>query len=252
MLADFRSPRRCPGRTWSAGAAFAAWAVSSVVLCLTGAAQLRNWVGYRYRGRVRTGNLRPHVAVGVPNHLLTLTERLPALLVPVLGPTWSRRRPRRTWYPAWMLVWVAYMVPIQVGLVQFSEGVRRPGELRKTVRSGFASARSSVAPSRCCWRSSRTPCSPSSVPSTQTRRRPRCGSSRWASSRSRSGSATTRAAGLPVRSGGDRGGAGPGRDHLPGHGLGGATRLDGAGRRLGGELVPGRGVGRLATDPASS
>jgi O-antigen/teichoic acid export membrane protein len=43
------------------------------------------------------------------------------------------------WYPAWMLVWVAYMVPIQVGLVQFSEGVRRPGELRKTVRSGFAS-----------------------------------------------------------------------------------------------------------------
>jgi Na+-driven multidrug efflux pump len=39
-----------------------------------------------------------------------------------------------------MLVWVAYSVPIQVGLVQFSEGVRRPDELPRTLRSGFASA----------------------------------------------------------------------------------------------------------------
>jgi O-antigen/teichoic acid export membrane protein len=139
MLAGLPVAAAMSGTDLGAGAAFAAWAVSSVVLCLTGAVQLRNWVGYRYRGRIRTGSLRPHVAVGVPNHLLTLTERLPALLVPVLVAHLVSPEATAYWYPAWMLVWVAYMVPIQVGLVQFSEGVRRPGELRKTVRSGFAS-----------------------------------------------------------------------------------------------------------------
>jgi O-antigen/teichoic acid export membrane protein len=122
-----------------AGAVFGVWALSSVVICVTGAVQLRRWVGYRYRGRIRTDSLRRHLAVGVPNHLLTMTERLPALLVPLLVAHLVSPEATAYWYPAWMLVWVAYTVPIQVGLVQFSEGVRRPGELRKTLRSGFAS-----------------------------------------------------------------------------------------------------------------
>jgi O-antigen/teichoic acid export membrane protein len=122
-----------------AGAAFGTWALSSVVICLVGAAQLRRWIGYRYRGRIRTDNLRRHLAVGVPNHLLTLTERLPALLVPLLVAHLVSPEATAYWYPAWMLVWLAYTVPVQVGLVQFSEGVRRPRELRRTLRSGFAS-----------------------------------------------------------------------------------------------------------------
>jgi Na+-driven multidrug efflux pump len=76
----------------------------------------------------------------VPNHLLTMTERLPALLVPVLVAHLVSPEATAYWYPAWMLAWVAYTVPIQVGLVQFSEGVRRPSELRRTLRSGFVSA----------------------------------------------------------------------------------------------------------------
>jgi O-antigen/teichoic acid export membrane protein len=122
-----------------AGAVFGAWSLSSVVICVTGAVQLRRWVGYRYRGRVRIDSLRRHLAVGLPNHLLTLTERLPALLVPLLVAYLVSPEATAYWYPAWMLAWVAYTVPIQVGLVQFSEGVRRPGELRKTLRTGFAS-----------------------------------------------------------------------------------------------------------------
>jgi O-antigen/teichoic acid export membrane protein len=122
-----------------AGPVFAVWTLSSVVICVTGAVQLRRWVGYRYRGGLDTGGLRSHLAVGVPNHLLTLTERLPALLVPVLVAHLVSPEATAYWYPAWMLAWVAFTVPVQVGLVQFSEGVRRPGELGRTVRSGFAS-----------------------------------------------------------------------------------------------------------------
>ena len=118
---------------------FGAWAMGSVVICATGVLQLRRWVGYRYRGRLHLGTVRGQLAVGVPNHLLTLTERLPALLVPLLVAHLVSPEATAYWYPAWMLAWVAYTVPVQVGLVQFSEGVRRPDELRTTLRSGFAS-----------------------------------------------------------------------------------------------------------------
>jgi O-antigen/teichoic acid export membrane protein len=122
-----------------AGAVFAAWTLSSVVICATGAVQLRRWVGYRYRARIRIKGLHRHLVVGIPNHLLTLTERLPGLLVPLLVAHLVSPEATAYWYPAWMLVWVAYTVPIQVGLVQFAEGVRRPGQLRQILRSGFAS-----------------------------------------------------------------------------------------------------------------
>ncbi|MCW2765192.1 MAG: polysaccharide biosynthesis protein [Nocardioides sp.] len=123
----------------STGTVFGVWTLSSVVICVAGGWQLSRWVGYRYRGRVRIDSLRRHLAVGVPNHLLTLTERLPALLVPLLVAYLVSPEATAYWYPAWMLAWVAYTVPIQVGLVQFSEGVRRPGDLRRTLRSGFVS-----------------------------------------------------------------------------------------------------------------
>jgi O-antigen/teichoic acid export membrane protein len=119
---------------------FAIWTLSSVAICVTGAWQLDRWARYRYRGRVHLGTLRRHLAVGIPNHLLTLTERLPALVVPILVAHLVSPRATAYWYPAWMLAWVAYTIPVQVGFVQFSEGVRRPAELRSTLRSGFTSA----------------------------------------------------------------------------------------------------------------
>jgi O-antigen/teichoic acid export membrane protein len=122
-----------------AGPVFVAWTLSSVVVCVAGAVQLRRWIGYRYRSQVRIKSLRGHLVVGIPNHLLTLTERLPGLLVPLLIAHLVSPEATAYWYPAWMLVWVAYTVPIQVGLVQFAEGVRRPGQLGQTLRSGFAS-----------------------------------------------------------------------------------------------------------------
>ena len=117
---------------------FGTWTLGSAVICGTGLVQLRRWIGYGYRGRVHAAALRTHLSVGVPNYLLTMTERVPALLVPVLVAHLVSPEAAAYWYPAWMLAWVAYTVPIQVGLVQFSEGVRRPDQLGRTVRSGLA------------------------------------------------------------------------------------------------------------------
>ena len=40
------------------------------------------------------------------------------------------------WYPAWMMAWVAFNVPISVGLVQFNDIVKHPGQARSVVRQG--------------------------------------------------------------------------------------------------------------------
>lgn len=117
---------------------FGSWALGSCVVCLTGMVQLRRWIGYRYRGSVHLAAFREHLLVGLPHHLLTLTERVPALLVPLLVAHVVSAEATAYWYPAWMLAWVAYTVPVQVGLVQFAEGVREPGRLRATLGSGLS------------------------------------------------------------------------------------------------------------------
>ena len=139
----------------AAGTVFGAWALGSLVVCVVGMAQLRRWIGYRFGARVRPHRLRAHLVVGVPNHLLTLTERLPALMVPLLVAHLVSPEATARWYPAWMLAWIAFTVPVQMGLVQFAEGVRRPEDLRRTVRSGFWWGSPWGRPSR-SW----SPCSP--------------------------------------------------------------------------------------------
>ncbi len=126
--------------TWgrlSATTVFACWSVGSLVVCLAGAVQLRRWIGYRYRARFDLGHVRGHLVVGLPNHVLTLTERLPALLVPLLLAHVVSPVATAYWYPAWMLAWVAYNVPIQVGLTQFAEGVRHPVAITEIVADGL-------------------------------------------------------------------------------------------------------------------
>ena len=60
----------------------AAWTLSSVVVVAVGVVQLRRWVGYRYRPSLSRRPAWMLVRTGVPNQLLTLTERL--------SPCWSR------------------------------------------------------------------------------------------------------------------------------------------------------------------
>lgn len=116
---------------------FLCWSCGAVSACLLGAIQLHRFAGYRYRPTLDPRRARQLLGIGLPNQLLTLTERVPALLVPVLVAHTVSPETTAYWYPAWMMAWVVYNAPVQVGLVQFADGVRRPDRLVQTVRTGI-------------------------------------------------------------------------------------------------------------------
>jgi O-antigen/teichoic acid export membrane protein len=110
------------------------WALGAVVACVAGAVQLRRLIGYRYRPTFRLGRWRSLLGLGVPNQLLTLTERAPGLLLPVLVAHAVSPETAAYWYPAWMMAWAVYSAPVLMGIVQFSEGVRAPEAIGRTSR----------------------------------------------------------------------------------------------------------------------
>jgi len=116
---------------------FACWTLSTAVAAGLGAVQLRRWIRYRYRPVLPRSSARMMLGLGVPNQLLTLTERAPQLLLPVLLVHSISAEAAAYWYPAWMMAWIVYTAPVSVGLVQFAHGVQHPDALRRTVWSGL-------------------------------------------------------------------------------------------------------------------
>lgn len=112
------------------------WALGGAVAAVIGIVQLRMWAGYRYTPRVRLHRVLWVLRVGVPNQLLTATERVTPVLVPILLTHTASPTTTAYWYPAWMMAWVAFNAPISVGMVQFNDIVRRPARARRVVRQG--------------------------------------------------------------------------------------------------------------------
>ncbi len=121
----------------AAGAVFACWAIDATVSSLVGWYQMRRWLGHWVRPRFVPQPARELLRLGLPNHALTLTERAPALLVPVLTAQFASPTVTAVWYPAWMMAWVAYTAPVSVGLAQFSDIVRRPDRIRETTTAAL-------------------------------------------------------------------------------------------------------------------
>ena len=126
----------------SADVLMACWTLGTTVACVVGAVQLRRLVGYRPRPSLRSARGRPLLAMGLPYQLLTLTERAPGLVLPLLLAHMVAPEAAAYWYPAWMMAWAAYSAPMLMGIVQFSEGVRDPDRLVSTT---WASLRLSLA-----------------------------------------------------------------------------------------------------------
>ena len=118
-------------------ALFACWSLGAVAACVVGVVQLRSMIGYSYRPRLHPGHRQRLLVVGVPNQVLTMIERAPGSLVPILVAHVVSLEATAYWYPAWMMAWVAYSTPVLVGLVQFAEGVKDPGRLARSTRSGL-------------------------------------------------------------------------------------------------------------------
>lgn len=130
---------------WQSGGSrgiFAAWVVGGgVVTTVLGLWTLRRAIpGYRSAPRLERGIARDLVRVGFPNYLLTLTERTPGFVLPIVVTELLSPADNAAWYAAWMMAWVVFIVPIQVGLTSFAEIAGEPGRSRTIVRNGIATS----------------------------------------------------------------------------------------------------------------
>lgn len=122
-------------------AIFAPWVIAGVGVCLAGLVQLRrSSLRYRYRPRVERPIADRLLRIGLPNWALTLTERAPGLILPIVVTELLSPVANATWYAVWMMAWVVYIIPISVGLALFAEAAHRPETLRAATMTGIRSA----------------------------------------------------------------------------------------------------------------
>jgi O-antigen/teichoic acid export membrane protein len=117
-------------------AIFAPWAVAGLVNVGLGIFQVRRMLpGYRFRPRIERSTRRLLVRHGSPNYALTLAERAPGLVLPIVVTQVLTPADNSTWYAVWMMAWVVYTLPISAGLTLFAEGSNRPAQLAEATRS---------------------------------------------------------------------------------------------------------------------
>lgn len=113
---------------------FSTWVGGGLFACTLGSLQFRRaFARYRYRPGIDRTVGAALLRVGIPNHLLTLTERAPGLILPIIVTELLSPTANAAWYAAWMMAWVVYIIPIQVGMTSFAEASHRPQELRSLV-----------------------------------------------------------------------------------------------------------------------
>ncbi len=125
----------------SAEAVFAPWAAAGALATVVGLWQLRRAIpGYRLKVTVDRPLGSQLVRSALPNYVLTLAERTPGLVLPIVVTELLSPDTNATWYAVWMMAWVVYIVPVQVGLTVFAEVARDPGAQSRAVRHGIRSS----------------------------------------------------------------------------------------------------------------
>ncbi|HVQ88374.1 MAG TPA: hypothetical protein VMT88_09330 [Actinomycetes bacterium] len=128
------------GGKLSAADLFLAWSIGTFVAVGVGALQLRRSRAYHYRPRFALTRMRNLARIGFPMQLLTLVERAPALLVPVLVSVIVSPTTTALWYAAWMAAWAIFTAPVAVGLAHFAEIVKDPGSAAQRTSEAIRSA----------------------------------------------------------------------------------------------------------------
>jgi O-antigen/teichoic acid export membrane protein len=113
------------------------WVLAGAGAWLIGIVQLRRTLeGYLLRPRIVAPIARELVSSGLPNYALTLSQRAPGLILPVVVLELLSPAANGTWYAAWMMAWIVYIVAIQVELTTFAELAHAPDSLRLSIRRG--------------------------------------------------------------------------------------------------------------------
>lgn len=122
-------------------ALLAPWVVAGGLSVAIGIVQVRRALGgYLPRAALSGARARRLLATGVPNYGLTLAERAPGLLLPVVVTELLSPETNAAWYAAWMMAWVVFIVPIQVGMTLFAEVAREPASLPSATRHAVRTA----------------------------------------------------------------------------------------------------------------
>lgn len=74
------------------------------------------------------------VRAGVPNWALTISDRAPGLVLPVIVTQLMSPADNAHWYVVWMAAWAVYAIPNSVGIALFADIARRPEQARSTSR----------------------------------------------------------------------------------------------------------------------
>ena len=120
---------------------FSLWVAAGVSACAMGGLQLwRFGLRYRFLSRIHRTVGASLIRVGLPNHALTLTERAPGLVLPIVVTELLSPAQNAFWYTVWMMAWVVYIIPISMGIALFAEVSHHPDSLATAVRSGVRSA----------------------------------------------------------------------------------------------------------------
>ena len=106
---------------------FLAWVLGGVGTVTIGLWQLwKTCGGYVYRLRLERSLVPATVTTGLANHVLTLAERVPGLILPIVVTELLSPRENAYWYIIWMSALVVYITPQSVGIALFAEGAHRP------------------------------------------------------------------------------------------------------------------------------
>jgi O-antigen/teichoic acid export membrane protein len=111
-----------------------AWVSATVVACLLGDVQLRRaLVGYAFRPTIKRPIVRSSLAFALPNHLLTLAQIGPGLVLPIVVAELLSASANAYWYIAWMLASQVFVIPSSSGLALLAEVAHQPLQLRKRI-----------------------------------------------------------------------------------------------------------------------
>ncbi len=121
--------------TTTSMAIVSAWAAAGFFACALGTIQIyRSVPGYRYQLAVSGETGKQLVSIGLPNYLLTLAERAPNWVLPIIITEMLSPVENARWYAVWMMAWVVFLVPISIGQNLFAEISHSPESLPRSLR----------------------------------------------------------------------------------------------------------------------
>lgn len=106
---------------------FLAWVLGGAGTVTFGLWQLwKSCNRYLYWPRLVRRLVPALATTGIANHILTLSERVPGLVLPIVVTELLSPQTNAYWYVIWMSAWVVFITPLSVGVALFAEGAHRP------------------------------------------------------------------------------------------------------------------------------